>query len=230
MKKIILIALFGLVLFQAKAQNPTNPVTKAMTVEEANKLNGVAQPTINGKPYSQYKAEQDALKQQQATKQQASVAVADPMSLKATGPDLNKPVMPKTNMNKGQDQKETGPEVKATEPVVTKKEEIKTADVIAQPVIDFSSASVTHSNAAITPVQKIEQQGATRTPEQIEAAKKEAQTKVQPVEAQKADATNATVLPAGLKLEAAPAAEKVTPVEQKVTPGTTDTPTKTKTN
>jgi hypothetical protein len=32
-------------------------------VEEANRLNGTVEPTINGKPYSQYKAEQDALKQ-----------------------------------------------------------------------------------------------------------------------------------------------------------------------
>jgi hypothetical protein len=40
---------------------------KTMTIEEANRLNGTAQPTINGKPYSQYKAEQDALKQKNAT-------------------------------------------------------------------------------------------------------------------------------------------------------------------
>ena len=54
------------------SQDLTSSVPKAakkMTIAEANALNGAAQPTINGKPYSQYKAEQDALKnKQQAVK------------------------------------------------------------------------------------------------------------------------------------------------------------------
>lgn len=69
MKKISIVfsALF-FVCLNSYSQSSLGTSGKTMTVEEANKLNGVAQPTINGKPYSQYKAEQDALKQQQNKK------------------------------------------------------------------------------------------------------------------------------------------------------------------
>ena len=55
---------------QLAAQNAPGAPTKSMTVAEARQLNGVAEPTINGKPYSQYKAEQDALKKQNTAPQQ----------------------------------------------------------------------------------------------------------------------------------------------------------------
>lgn len=42
------------------AQNP-NPA-RTLSAAEANQLNGVAQPTVNGKPYNQYIAEQNAAK------------------------------------------------------------------------------------------------------------------------------------------------------------------------
>jgi hypothetical protein len=67
MKKISLLILSITVGLFASAQFAQTPSASAkkMTAEEANKLNGVAQPTINGKPYSQYKAEQEALKAKQ---------------------------------------------------------------------------------------------------------------------------------------------------------------------
>lgn len=132
MRKILIIV--GIIFVtNSYGQAPGAP-TKKLTVEEANKLNGVASPTINGKPYSQYKAEQDAIKQQQASKQNNTVAIADPMSSKATGPDLNKPVKQQENM-KGSDDKETvivvEPKSKSEDKVVVKEEKVKTS--VAEP-------------------------------------------------------------------------------------------------
>jgi len=79
MKKIIITSIAVLVsamIVQAQT-SPGTPAMRTMTAEEANRANGTAQPTINGKPYSQYKAEQDALKQKQPvnnTNQQAPAA------------------------------------------------------------------------------------------------------------------------------------------------------------
>jgi hypothetical protein len=69
--KIIFAFLFvGVLTLQVNSQNSPDALvgTKQMNVAEANKLNGIAQPTINGKPYSQYKAEQDALKKEREAK------------------------------------------------------------------------------------------------------------------------------------------------------------------
>ncbi|MBK8494606.1 MAG: hypothetical protein IPL50_05925 [Chitinophagaceae bacterium] len=71
MKKIIsisFIALISCLTLTAQQSFTSIPLTggekvKVMSTQEANTLNGVAQPTINGIPYSQYKAQQDALKQ-----------------------------------------------------------------------------------------------------------------------------------------------------------------------
>ncbi|HEX2683606.1 MAG TPA: hypothetical protein VHL77_06725 [Ferruginibacter sp.] len=68
MKKIIYVTTFCFCAFNGNAQNmaSTTPAnTKTMTAAEANALNGTAQPTINGIPYSQYKAQQDAKQAQQ---------------------------------------------------------------------------------------------------------------------------------------------------------------------
>lgn len=64
MKRILFGSGFMLCVICGFGQNSPGAPSKSLTVEEANRLNGVAQPTINGKPYSQYKAEQDALKKQ----------------------------------------------------------------------------------------------------------------------------------------------------------------------
>lgn len=69
MNKIIALIVLSLVTAnlqaqQLKSQVPAN--AKVMTAQEANALNGKAEPTINGIPYSQYKAQQEALKTQQS--------------------------------------------------------------------------------------------------------------------------------------------------------------------
>ncbi len=80
MKKIFLLALTGATLFQVNAQNaPGTTNVKVMTVAEVNALNGTANPTINGKPYSQFKAEQDALKQQSPAAKMISQHYISPM-------------------------------------------------------------------------------------------------------------------------------------------------------
>ncbi len=76
MKKIILTGIISFCLLNtAFSQNATGAPAGArvMTVAEANSLNGVAQPTINGVPYTQFKTQQDALKNKPATKQEAAV-------------------------------------------------------------------------------------------------------------------------------------------------------------
>jgi hypothetical protein len=69
--KIIFAFLFvGILSLQVYSQNSPDALvgTKQMSVADANKLNGIAQPAINGKPYSQFKAEQEALKKQREAK------------------------------------------------------------------------------------------------------------------------------------------------------------------
>jgi len=66
------------------AFHSTGQPVRIMSPEEANQLNGTANPTINGIPYSQYKAEQELLKQKPVVQNTAgvqikqSVAVEDP--------------------------------------------------------------------------------------------------------------------------------------------------------
>lgn len=89
MKKIIsAIFLMGLTGLLTAQEAPT----KQLSISEANRLNGTPkEPTINGKPYSQYKAEQEALKQQRAVKTKQTLA-ANPtgltiMPVTGTAPD-----------------------------------------------------------------------------------------------------------------------------------------------
>ncbi|MBK8606163.1 MAG: hypothetical protein IPN82_04855 [Chitinophagaceae bacterium] len=104
MKKTILIIAVIMVSAISISAQDSNPNANRNT-----------QTMINGKPYSQYKAEQDALKQKNAAK-----AVA-PQTAKANN-----------SMNDGY-----VPPAKTTEPVVTKKEA-----AVAMPAIDLSSSSV----------------------------------------------------------------------------------------
>ncbi|MGQ0738839.1 MAG: hypothetical protein ACT4OJ_07240 [Bacteroidota bacterium] len=80
-KNIILIAFSMSLALMSNAQSSNMPTAiggdKVMTAEEANRLNGVAQPTINGKPYSQYKAEQEALKKQRLQQQKQAAAAPE---------------------------------------------------------------------------------------------------------------------------------------------------------
>jgi pyruvate dehydrogenase complex dehydrogenase (E1) component len=100
MRKILIIACIFSVT-NSYAQSPGAPA-KSLTVQEANKLNGTASPTINGIPYSQYKAQQEALKlanlqaQQKQTQQVnvPSVITTDDIQKSATQPVEVKPTAP----------------------------------------------------------------------------------------------------------------------------------------
>ena len=100
MRKIFIIACI-LSVTNSYAQSPGAPA-KSLTVQEANKLNGTASPTINGIPYSQYKAQQEALKKanSQAEQKQVqqmnvpSVITTDDIQKSATQPVEVKPTAP----------------------------------------------------------------------------------------------------------------------------------------
>ena len=105
MRKILIIACI-LSVTNSYAQSPGVPA-KSLTVQEANKLNGTASPTINGIPYSQYKAQQEALKQanlqaeqkmqlqqQQQTQNMFSAVSADDIQKPAAKPAEVKPTAP----------------------------------------------------------------------------------------------------------------------------------------
>jgi len=105
MKKIILIIVGILpVVIGYSQSNTTNSAAKKMTVEESNRLNGMAQPTINGIPYSQYKAQQDALKQKttNTNNQVATTSVVSTNNQKAGGTVTDKvanPTKPAANVS-----------------------------------------------------------------------------------------------------------------------------------
>jgi hypothetical protein len=91
MKKIILMV-FGtlsvLIGFSQSNGNASN--AKTMSIEEANKLNGVAQPKMaDGRTYSQYKAEVQA---KQAAEKQNQAKVATPVGLTPTTAVATAPV------------------------------------------------------------------------------------------------------------------------------------------
>jgi len=97
MKKIIFIISVVFVTFVGYSQgNATNASAKRLTVEEANRLNGVAQPTINGIPYSQYKAQQDALKQ--AKMAEKPVQVQSPQIKTVNVESIKASTTPQTNV------------------------------------------------------------------------------------------------------------------------------------
>jgi len=126
MKKIILLSIvvFGSAMMLQAQTSPSSNV-RTMSVEEANKLNGVAQPTINGKPYSQYKAEQDALKQQQNNKKIAlpsDIVALNITDAKAVKPEQQKPgaVVAKTEGKESSEQPKLSLVPPAATPVVVK--------------------------------------------------------------------------------------------------------------
>lgn len=65
MKKIILFISAGLFCIQGIAQSSVSETAKVTSVSEASRQQNAGATLINGKPYAQYKAEQDALKLQQ---------------------------------------------------------------------------------------------------------------------------------------------------------------------
>lgn len=178
MKKIFLSAFTLLLIVAANAQNERSaPVPKTNT-----------EPLVNGMPYSQYKAEQDALKQKSAAK----------------------PVTPQTA--KGNNSMNDGyvPPAKTTEPVVTKKEE-----AVAMPAIDLSSSSVRQLPANAGSIPSAGDAGKNVLPGMVNgsmpvaeeakpASNKPMQTKAQTPAKEEAVTSNQATLPAGVKVEAAP--------------------------
>lgn len=104
MKKIIFLSILIASGFFANAQfaAPPAPNSKKMTVEEANKLNGAVQPTINGVPYSQYKAQQEALKnkQQVASATAPVITTAKPATAAVDAQAAAAPATPKVTIEK----------------------------------------------------------------------------------------------------------------------------------
>lgn len=94
MKKTLFLISIMSISFLASAQQfkPAGAEgAKTLTIAEANALNGTAQPTINGRPYSEYKAEQDALKKQSTVP--AAVKTNDIIAITPT--DVNKATVAK---------------------------------------------------------------------------------------------------------------------------------------
>jgi hypothetical protein len=85
----LLTILVTLLLIQINgySQVPSDSSTKIMSIEEAKKLNGWSEPTINGKPYSQYKAEQEALKKKRMEEEQKAKANVSGPSVITKGAD-----------------------------------------------------------------------------------------------------------------------------------------------
>ena len=84
MKKIIGILVVSLVTNQLIAQTAgPSAGAKVLSIAESKKVNGNAETTINGMPYSQYKAQQDALKLKQ--QQEQNIPIATPPKVEATG-------------------------------------------------------------------------------------------------------------------------------------------------
>lgn len=237
MKKILFLIVIITTGFSVKAQlNPTTvPGMKIMTIEESNRLSGTAQPTINGMPYSQYKAQQDALKNKPANKNSALDAKATERSIVNTaGSDLNKPVTPKKTTIMENDQKDATPQAKTTEPVVTKKEES-----VAFPVIDLSSSSVRQLPANAGSIPSAGDAGKNVLPGMVNgsmpvaeeakaATEKPKQPKVIAQVKEEAVTNNQTTLPAGIKIEAAPVSKEAQKaVEKPASTGSSDSKPKT---
>jgi hypothetical protein len=132
MKKIILIAI---VLFAghsvfAQTSSPTSGA-KYLTTEESKKMNANVETTINGKPYSQYKAEQDALKKQREANLLAAKTnnadAANTMTITNTASKTNVAPVKKEANKVSDDENPVVPAKQIVQQPVTK-QEVKPAD------------------------------------------------------------------------------------------------------
>lgn len=149
MKRILFLA-FGFFSFLiGNGQNANSNSSKTVT------NSGFVEPTINGKPYSQYKAEQDALKSKQVIVVANKSNSADPTSSNAKGPDFNKPVQQKPAVQRKQDDL-LKPVVAPADVVTTKKVETKTVKVELPTqggmTADANEPAPLKSNGSIVPV------------------------------------------------------------------------------
>lgn len=134
MKKILVSITFCFIanLIFAQTAAPTTSASgensKKMTVAEANALNGTSQATINGKPYSQYKAEQQLLKNKQQAAASAQpvttgVTLGSNQDSKAVNSKQKATAMNAVTEAKPVDTKGTSLEIKTTKPSVENKTE-----------------------------------------------------------------------------------------------------------
>ncbi len=183
------------------------------------------EPTVNGKPYSQYKAEQDALKKQREANKAAAVQNADLVTINPSdakpAPVKVQPAEKTSAENDGKSLSErdkanvTKAEVK-TEPVVIRQQP-EGAQIPVRP--DFSKNNGANNSNGTTPVEKVkpvnrtteEAVGNNGTVTPVEASKTKVIT---PAVTQKNEVATQPALPVGVKLEAGPAEVKVV-TEQK---------------
>jgi hypothetical protein len=123
--------------------NAANSTIKKMTVEEANRLNGSVEPTINGKPYSQYKAEQDALKRQPAAPKPAVPAQFQVQQQSWTGRTVEA-VTPKTTQDARTTPDISMPEQKKAEALIVSTNTTKTVQApVLNDMIEKAEKAVT---------------------------------------------------------------------------------------
>lgn len=103
MKKILIAALLLVIVNTVHAQT-TNSSSALSDKEKAALSSQIGNPLVNGKPYSQYKAEQDALKQQQQTNKVAVVLLKDVANNGGTVVQQKQPATEKKPENNSQTQ------------------------------------------------------------------------------------------------------------------------------
>lgn len=216
MKKIILITAGMIAVLAGYSQ--TNKGNNAGNT-------GVVEPTINGKPYSQYKAEQDALKKQQdANKQSAATQNAGLVTINASdarpAPAKVQPAETKSD-NDGYSKpapvvtEQAVVEVK-TEPVVLRQQP-EGAQIPAR--LALSKNSTTSNSKGTPPVEKVTP--VNRTTEEAvgnngtTAAVAASKTKVEPA---KTAEVAKSAIPADIKLVSGANAEKTVKEEVKAEP------------
>ena len=171
---------------------------------------GIVEPTINGKPYSQHKAEQDAIKAARANRSKV-VLLADG-GKNASGVAPNK-------IEAADKKSEMGNPVKVVEvkPALISKEEQQNAPVPAR--LTLSKNSTTSNSKGTPPVEKVapvnrtteEAVGNNGTAAAVDASK----TKVEPA---KTAEVSKSAIPADIKLVSGANAEKAVKEEAKAEP------------
>lgn len=154
-KKIVIILplLLGSLMYTAAQDNQSKDGVKSRTMSfsEANRLNGSIEPTVNGKPYSQHKAEQEALKQQKQKQQAAAypaieVALGNGDNNPAASavvrqPDYKSPQLPAVTEDQQKAQIVTGPY--KTPVAAENKNAPDDKDIKPVPATSVTSSSVT---------------------------------------------------------------------------------------
>lgn len=152
MKKIIITLLISVTVQQLIAQSSSPSSTAKMaSIEESRKANGNAETTINGIPYSQYKAQQDALKKQEELKNQQQAAQknkAQQQEITLTIPDAKRAAVKKTEVRKPvlATEAEVQQYVKENTKVAEKPKVVKTTEAVA-PAPKLELITVTESEA-----------------------------------------------------------------------------------